>query len=144
VSAPSGITTAKYLSVNPSQYTDAAVHAIRTHLGIASNDPIPSDQIGGIYIGTTLATNALLERKGARVGLLITRGFRDLLEIGYQNRPDLFALEIVKPTSLAAAVAEVEERILASGEVRTQLDSEGVQETLHGFRDSGIDSLAVV
>ncbi len=144
VSAPNGITTAKYLSVNPSQYADAAVHAIRMYFGIARREPIPSEKIDGIYIGTTLATNALLERKGARLGLLITRGFRDLLEIGYQNRPDLFALEIVKPSSLATEIAEVDERILADGSVRAPLNAANVGQALQRFRDESIESLAVV
>lgn len=136
--------TYKYLSENPAEYADAAVHAIRRHLFLADGAPIRSGAIDGVYIGTTLATNALLERKGARVGLLITRGFQDLLEIGYQDRPKLFALEIVKPSTLAAAVAEVDERILADGSVRTPLDESGVQRALTQFRDAGVESLAVL
>ncbi|NUM52321.1 MAG: hydantoinase B/oxoprolinase family protein [Candidatus Hydrogenedentes bacterium] len=143
-SAVGGDATYKYLSENPAEYADAAVHAIRRHFSLADGAPIPSGAIEGVYIGTTLATNALLERKGARVGLLITRGFQDLLEIGYQDRPKLFALEIVKPSSLAAVIAEVDERILADGTVRVPLDVSSAERALQRFRAAHIESLAVV
>ncbi|MCC6794429.1 MAG: hydantoinase B/oxoprolinase family protein [Candidatus Hydrogenedentes bacterium] len=144
VSAKSEITTSKYLSINPAQYADAAIHAIRTHFDLAAGEPIPSGKIDAVYIGTTLATNALLERKGARVGMLVTRGFGDLLRIGYQNRPDLFALRIVKSTSLAASIEEIDERVLAGGDIRTPLNRKHVTNALKKFRDAGINSLAVV
>src|SRR5690625_7920205 len=84
----------KVLSENPEQYRDAAVHGIRTMLGLAKNAPIPADQIQVVKMGTTVATNALLERKGERTVFVTTKGFGDVLRIGYQNRPDIFELDI--------------------------------------------------
>lgn len=138
------IQTIKLLSENPGRYADAAVHAIRQSLVVADGEPIPPGKVRQVLIGTTLATNALLERKGARTGLLITRGFRDLLEIGYQDRPELFALRIVKPASLASFIVEVDERILADGSVRTPIRTEDVEEALRRLRDARIESVAVV
>jgi 5-oxoprolinase (ATP-hydrolysing) len=134
----------KYLSDNPKAYPDAAVHAIRHHFGLNDNAQIPTHAIDGVYIGTTLATNALLERKGARVGLIVTAGFRDLLEIGYQNRPNLFALQIEKPASLAVEIAEVDERVLTDGTIKTQVIESSVQRALEQFATARIESLAVV
>jgi len=134
----------KLLSENSERYDDAPLAAIRGLLGVAPGDAIPSEQIASVKMGTTLATNALLERKGARVGLLVTKGFRDLLSIGYQDRPDLFALKIEKPESLASAIEEIEERVLADGTVRKGLDEEEVRETLQRFADAGIESVAVL
>ncbi len=134
----------KLLSENPEQYPDAPIQAIRELLGVASGDAIPSGQIASVKMGTTLATNALLERKGARVGLLVTKGFRDLLAIGYQDRPDLFALKIEKPESLATAIEEIDERVLADGSVRHALDEAEVRAALQRFVDAGIESLAVL
>ncbi len=109
-----------------------------------SGERIPSEWIGWIKMGTTLATNALLERKGARVGLITTQGFGDLLEIGYQDRPEIFALDIHKPESLAAEIGEVAERVLADGNVRTALDEDGVRAALARFGEQDIESVAVL
>lgn len=90
----------KLLSENPEQYQDAAIQGIRDIMDISGNKPIPSEAIEVIKMGTTVATNALLERKGDKVVLLITKGFKDALRIGYQNRPNIFARHIVLPTML--------------------------------------------
>ena len=134
----------KLLSENPKQYPDAALEGVRRVLGVAPGEAVPTDRIAWIKMGTTLATNALLERKGARVGLLTTQGFGDLLEIGYQDRPEIFALEIRKPESLVAGIAEVPERILADGTVRTALDEEEITKALARFKAEGIESIAVL
>ncbi len=134
----------KLLSENPEQYPDAALEGIRRVLDVPAGERIPSERIGRIKIGTTLATNALLERKGARVGLITTQGFGDLLEIGYQDRPEIFALEIRKPEPLAAEIAEVAERMMADGQVRTTLDEDGVRTALTRFKEQDIDALAVL
>ncbi|MFY9760228.1 MAG: hydantoinase/oxoprolinase N-terminal domain-containing protein, partial [Xanthobacteraceae bacterium] len=94
------LVTHKLLSENPEAYRDAAVHGIRHLLGLKSGAPIPSEQIAAVKMGTTVATNALLERKGERTLLLITKGFRDALRIGYQARPKIFAKHIIKPDML--------------------------------------------
>ena len=109
----------KLLSENPA-YSDAAVQAIRDLLGLAPGAPIPANTIGFVKMGTTVATNALLERRGERTLLVTTRGFRDALEIGYQARPKIFARNIVKPEQLYSGVVEVAERVLADGSVRAQ------------------------
>ncbi|TIM18043.1 MAG: hypothetical protein E5Y69_35385, partial [Mesorhizobium sp.] len=106
----------------PEAYADAAIQGIRELLGLKSGAPIPSSLIGDIKMGTTVATNALLERKGDRVLLLITRGFRDALRIAYQARPDIFAKEIILPEQLYERVIEVEERVRADGNVERLLD----------------------
>lgn len=111
----------KLLSENPDRYSDAALQGIREILGVDSEESIPSEQIAAVKMGTTVATNALLERKGDRCVLLITQGFRDALRIGYQNRPNIFALQIVLPELLYEQVIEVEERHSAQGEVLTAL-----------------------
>jgi 5-oxoprolinase (ATP-hydrolysing) len=134
----------KLLSEDPEHYRDAPLQAIRDFLGVTSDAPIPANRIASVKMGTTLATNALLERKGARVGLVVTKGFADLLEIGYQDRPDLFALEIKKPESLAARAVEIDERVLADGTVRKGLDEQGVRAALETLRADGIDAIAVL
>ena len=101
----------KLLSENPGAYRDAAVQGIRDCLGLAANAPIPPDTVGAVKMGTTVATNALLERKGERTALLTTRGFRDALKIGYQARPKIFAKQIIKPEMLFERVVEVDERV---------------------------------
>ena len=116
------IVTHKLLSENPEQYRDAAVQGIRDLLGLAKGAAIPAGVIEAVKMGTTVATNALLERKGDRTLLLITKGFGDLLRIGYQARPSLFDLEIKLPELLYERVEEVEERLDAAGEVVTPLD----------------------
>jgi 5-oxoprolinase (ATP-hydrolysing) len=132
------------LSDNPDRYADAPLHAIRELLGIGAEARLPNARIHSVKMGTTLATNALLERKGARVGLLITKGFADLLEIGYQDRPDIFALRIEKPETLYAEVREIEERVLANGTVRQALREESVNEALSAFREAGVEAVAIL
>src|SRR5256886_16260392 len=105
------IATHKLLSENPEHYRDAALAGIRHALGVASGAAIPAEYIEAVNMGTTVATNALLERKGDRTVLFITRGFRDALRIAYQNRPRLFDRHIVLPEMLYSGVFEVEERI---------------------------------
>src|ERR671937_620535 len=103
----------KLLSENPEAYRDAAVQGIRDLIGLAAGAPIPPGMIGAVKMGTTVATNALLERKGERTLLLITKGFRDALKIGYQARPKIFARHIVKPEMIYERVVEVDERVRA-------------------------------
>jgi len=134
----------KLLSEDPDHYDDAPLQAIRVLMGLGAADPIPSARIRSVKMGTTLATNALLERKGAKVGLLTARGFADLLEIGYQDRPELFALEIRKPLTLAHVIVEVDERVLADGTVRTPLSEDAVRAALRELRECGAESLAVL
>jgi len=136
--------THKLLSDNPERYPDAAVAGIRHLLGIADGEPIPVDRIEGVRLGTTVATNALLERKGEPTVLVITRGFRDALRIAYQNRPRLFDREIVLPELLYSRVIEVTERVAAHGEVVVPLDSEDVERSLRIAYDDGLRSVAIV
>jgi 5-oxoprolinase (ATP-hydrolysing) len=109
------LATHKLLSENPEQYKDAAIAGIRGLLGVAPGEPLPVDRIDAVKMGTTVATNALLERKGEPTVLVITRGFRDALRIAYQNRPRLFDRHIVLPELLYAAVIEADERIGSNG-----------------------------
>ncbi|MGB3493664.1 MAG: hydantoinase B/oxoprolinase family protein [Elainellaceae cyanobacterium] len=134
----------KLLSENPDRYTDAPLQGIRDVLAIAPDAPIPADQIESVRMGTTVATNALLERKGDRTLLLITKGLRDTLRIAYQNRPDIFAREIVLPELLYEQVIEVDERYSAQGEELQplQITDEFLAE-LRGAYDSGIRSVAI-
>ncbi|MBT6405039.1 MAG: 5-oxoprolinase, partial [Rhodospirillaceae bacterium] len=112
--APDGsLRTHKLLSENPEHYADAAVQGIRDLLGLGAGDAIPSGLIGAVKMGTTVATNALLERKGDRTALAITRGFRDALRIGYQARPRLFDRHIILPEQLYETVVEIDERVNA-------------------------------
>jgi 5-oxoprolinase (ATP-hydrolysing) len=114
--------TLKLLSDNPGQYADAAIAGIRQLMGVAKGRPIPVAQIGAVKMGTTVATNALLERKGEPTALAITRGFRDALRIAYQNRPRLFDRHIVLPELLYSHVIEIDERVGAHGETVLALD----------------------
>src|ERR1700726_463675 len=115
--APDGsLHTRKLLSENPSQYPDAAVEGIRRLLGLAPGEAITAQRVACVKMGTTVATNALLERKGERTVLAITRGFGDALRIAYQNRPKLFVRQIVLPAPVYERVVEIEERIGAHGE----------------------------
>ncbi len=134
----------KLLSENPEAYADAAVQGIRDLLGVKSGESIPADKIGAVKMGTTVATNALLERKGARTLLLITKGFRDALKIGYQARPKIFARHIVKPDMLYERVAEVDERVRADGTVEQVPDLAAVRGELRRARTDGIDAVAIV
>ena len=135
--------THKLLSENPERYRDAAVHGIREMLGLGEGDPIPQGAIRAVKMGTTVATNALLERKGERTLLAITRGLGDLLRIGYQNRPRLFDLHIVLPQLLYDDVVEVEERMSAEGEVVIPLDEDRARAALTKAREDGYRSVAV-
>ncbi len=127
-----------------SAYTDAAVEAIRRLLGLASDEPIPTGAIRAVKMGTTVATNALLERRGERTLLVTTRGFRDALEIGYQARPRIFARNIIKPEQLYSGVVEVDERVRADGAVEAAPDPSRVRAALAQARAQGYDAVAIV
>jgi 5-oxoprolinase (ATP-hydrolysing) len=134
----------KLLSENRQHYRDAAVQGIRELLGIRSGAAVPAARLGSIKMGTTVATNALLERKGENTALLTTRGFGDALHIGYQARPDIFAKEIVLPEQLHSRVVEIDERILAGGTVERAADPDQILAALRELRSEGFDSLAIV
>lgn len=134
----------KVLSENPSVYDDAALEGIRQMLGLSSRAPIPSQRIGSIKMGTTVATNALLERKGEPTLLVITRGLGDQLEIGTQARADIFAKRIVKPDMLYDRVLEAHERVRADGTVEQPLAVEGLTMALRAAREDGLTSAAIV
>ena len=136
--------TRKLLSENPEAYKDAAVAGIRGLLGLSATAPIPPGLIGEVRMGTTVATNALLERKGQPTLLLATRGFRDMLELGYQHRAKIFARNIIKPELLYARVAEIDERVLADGTVEVPLDAAQVRSVLAAARAEKIDAVAIV
>ncbi|MFC4931618.1 hydantoinase B/oxoprolinase family protein [Massilia sp. GCM10023247] len=138
------LVTHKLLSENPEQYRDAAVAGIRHLLGVAPGDPLPVRAIEAVKMGTTVATNALLERKGEPTLLAITRGFRDALRIAYQNRPRLFERHIVLPELLYGEVIEVDERIGAHGDIVRPLDEEGARRSLQAAFDAGMRTLAIV
>ncbi len=131
------LVTHKLLSENPERYPDAAVHGIRELLGLSPGAPIPPGVVDAVKMGTTVATNALLERKGERTALVITRGFADALRIAYQNRPKLFVRKIELPTLLYERVIEVDERIGARGEIVRPLDLASVRRELAAARESG-------
>ena len=144
-SAPDGrLITHKLLSENPERYEDAALQGVRDLLGLAEDEVFPSHAVDAVKMGTTVATNALLERKGDRTALFITKGFRDALRIGYQNRPHLFARRIVLPDLLYERVVEVEERCSAEGEVLVPLDLEATRFALEEAFSDGIASVAIV
>jgi len=134
----------KLLSDNPEAYGDAAVQGIRDLLGIEPGQPIPSATIGSVKMGTTVATNALLERKGERTLLLITKGFRDALRIGYQARPKIFARHIITLEMIYERVVEVDERVRADGTVETGLDLAAVRAELLAALAAGIKAVAIV
>jgi 5-oxoprolinase (ATP-hydrolysing) len=136
--------TRKLLSDNPERYRDAAIQGIRDLLGLASGAPISGDAIEAVKMGTTVATNALLERKGERTVLVITRGLGDALRIGYQNRPKLFERHIVLPEQLYERVIEAEERVTVEGEVPTPLDLARLRTDLAAAFREGIRSAAIV
>src|SRR6204780_2105266 len=127
-----------------SAYTDAAVEAIRRLLSLASGEPIPTGAIRAVKMGTTVATNALLERRGERTLLVTTRGFRDALEIGYQARPKIFVRNIQKPEQLYSGVVEIDERVRADGAVETAPDPDRVRAALADARAQGYDAVAIV
>ncbi|WP_321950622.1 hydantoinase B/oxoprolinase family protein [Paraburkholderia bannensis] len=138
------LTTHKLLSENPEQYRDAAVAGIRHLLGLAADEPITPRDVEMVKMGTTVATNALLERKGEPVALVTTRGFRDVLRIAYQNRPRLFDLDIALPEALYERVVEIDERMGAQGEVVESLDPDSAEAALRDVYDAGIRALAIV
>jgi 5-oxoprolinase (ATP-hydrolysing) len=139
--APDGrVTTTKLLSENPECYADAAVAAMRQITGAATG-PLPPAEL---RIGTTIATNALLEHKGAPTVLTITRGFGDALAIGYQERPELFVREIRKAPALYAKVVEIEERVTAEGDVLTPLNLAAARMEFQTAFDQGLRSIAIV
>lgn len=143
--APDGaVHTHKLLSENPEQYQDAAVQGIRDILGLKNGQSLPAYALESVKMGTTVATNALLERKGDRTLLVITAGFGDALRIGYQNRPDLFALHVQLPEMLYEQVIEVEERISASGEIITPLAAEDARRKMEVAYYDGIRAVAIV
>ncbi|MEH2303585.1 MAG: hydantoinase/oxoprolinase family protein [Nostoc sp.] len=134
----------KLLSENPEQYQDAAIQGIRDIMGISGNEPIPSEAIEVVKMGTTVATNALLERKGDRVVLLITKGFKDALRIGYQNRPNIFARHIVLPTMLYEQVIEIDERYDAHGNELISVNIQQAKNDLQAVYNIGVQSCAIV
>ncbi len=134
----------KLLSENPDAYRDAAVQGIRDLLGLRSGEPIPAGLIGTVKMGTTVATNALLERNGERTLLLVTRGFRDALRIGYQARPKIFARHIIKPAMLYERAIEVDERVRADGTVEREPDLEALRPQLQAALADGIKAVAIV
>jgi 5-oxoprolinase (ATP-hydrolysing) len=143
--APDGSLVAhKLLSEFPEAYSDAAVQGIRNLLGLAPGAAIPRERIGSIKMGTTVATNALLERAGARTVLVTTHGFRDALKIGYQARPKIFARHIIKPQVLFERVVEVSERVRADGTIEQTPDLDAIRPELERARADGIEAVAIV
>ena len=137
-----GLVTHKLLSDNPEHYRDAAIHGIREVLGVAPGEPVRG--VDAVKMGTTVATNALLERKGDRTLLVVNRGFRDALRIGYQTRPRLFDLRIVLPEMLYERVVEVDARVGAGGELIAPLDAARAEAELRAAFADGIRSVAIV
>ncbi|MBL1067213.1 hydantoinase B/oxoprolinase family protein [Streptomyces sp. 7-21] len=136
--------TAKLLSHAPGRYRDAAVAGIRRMLGLAPGEPVPAERVAVVKMGTTVATNALLERRGEPTVLVTTEGFRDALRIGYQNRPRLFDRRIVTPEVLYDRVIEVPERLAADGTTVRPLDTGALAEALAGARRDGFRAAAIV
>lgn len=136
----------KLLSENPERYEDAPIQGIRDLMGLEKGQPIPSGKISGVKMGTTVATNALLERKGDRTLFITTKGFRDGLRIGYQNRPDIFARQIVLPEMLYEQVVEVNERVTTEGEVLQAITPEIEQQILDDLKfvyETGVRACAI-
>ncbi|MFZ5658674.1 MAG: hydantoinase B/oxoprolinase family protein [Pseudomonadota bacterium] len=133
----------KLLSENPERYADAALQGIRELLGLPADAPLPAAEIEAVKMGTTVGTNALLERRGARVAFVTTAGFGDVLRIGYQHRPDIFALHIRLPEQLYERVIEVPERYSAQGEELLAVDRAAARAALQAAYDAGIRALAV-
>ena len=138
------LVTHKLLSENPEQYKDAALAGIRHLLGLQPGEPVTTAQVACVKMGTTVATNALLERKGEPTLLVTTRGFRDALRIAYQNRPRLFDRNIVLPELLYSAVVEAQERVGAHGDVIEKLNESLLKEELSTQYASGLRSVAIV
>ena len=135
--------THKLLSENPERYADAAVQGVRDLMGLEPGADIPEGAIEVVKMGTTVATNALLERKGERTALFVTKGLRDLLRIGYQNRPRLFDLNIRLPELLYEQAVEVDERMSAEGAVVRPLDEAQVRKDLEAIHARGYRAIAV-
>ena len=143
--APDGtLTTLKLLSENPGRYRDAAVAGIRAVLGLAADAPIPKGLVAAVKMGTTVATNALLERKGERTLLVVNEGFADALRIGWQTRPRLFDLAITLPSMLYERVVEIPGRLMADGSERAPLDLGRTRALLAEARAEGIAAVAIV
>src|SRR5450432_140993 len=138
------LTVSKLLSEDPGRYQDAAVEGIRRLLGVPPGKPIPAQRISSVRLGTTVATNALLERKGEPTVLVITRGFADAIRIAYQDRPRIFDRQIIRPEMLYSRVIEASERIGAHGEVVEALDEQAVAADLRAAYEEGFRSVAVV
>ncbi|QTR49570.1 hydantoinase B/oxoprolinase family protein [Candidatus Thiothrix anitrata] len=136
--------THKLLSENPERYPDAAIQGIRDLLGLEAGQTIPTDHIDTVRMGTTVATNALLEHQGEPVLLVTTRGFGDALRIGYQQRPHLFALDIELPQMLYTDVLEVDERIAANGEILQAPDAAQIRPALQAAYAKGLRSVAIL
>jgi 5-oxoprolinase (ATP-hydrolysing) len=142
---PNGTLSAhKLLSDNPEAYHDAAVQGIRDLLELKKGEPIPPGRVGAVKMGTTVATNALLERKGERTVLLTTKGFADALRIGYQARPKIFAKHIIKPETLFERVVEIDERVRADGTIERALDLAGARAALERAKADDIKAVAIV
>ena len=143
--APDGrLTSHKLLSENPRAYKDATLQGIRDVLGLAADAPLPTAEIDAVKMGTTVATNALLERRGEPCLLVTTRGFADALRIGYQNRPRLFDRHIVLPDMLFERVVEVDERVAADGRTLRPLDEAGARAALAEARETGLRACAIL
>src|SRR5271170_308627 len=143
--APQGeLHTLKLLSENPAQYDDASVEGIRRMLELRSDEPISPARVACVKMGTTVATNALLERKGERTVLVITRGFRDALRIATQARPRLFDLHILLPEMLYERVIEAAERVGAHGQAIQALDEPALRTQLLAAFADGFLSVAIV
>ena len=138
------VQTLKLLSENPEQYADAAVEGMRRLMGVAADEAIPGAAVQHVKMGTTVATNALLERKGDRTALVITKGFADALRIGYQNRPRLFERNIQLPDLLHECVVEADERLDAHGKVLRDLDEAALRRDLTEVFGRGVRAVAIV
>jgi 5-oxoprolinase (ATP-hydrolysing) len=135
--------TAKHLSHNPDAYDDAAIFGIRQFMGLMESEPLPAGAISAIKMGTTVATNALLERKGEPTLFVTSKGFGDVIEIGYQARPKTFALNIQKPRPLYSKVVEIEERVLADGSVSLPFDPAAARPALEQAYAVGFRAIAI-
>ncbi|GIG71011.1 hydantoinase/oxoprolinase N-terminal domain-containing protein [Phytomonospora endophytica] len=138
------VVTHKLLSADPARYDDAVVAGIRALMGIAHSEPVPAGDIAAVKMGTTVATNALLTRTGEPTALVITRGFADAPRIAYQNRPDIFAREIVLPEPPHSAVIEADERTGPDGRVIRPLDAGKLSADLDALRAKGFNAVAIV
>src|SRR5262249_36422911 len=128
----------------PEVHRVAGAAGFRDVLALAQDEPTPPGRIGAVKMGTTVATNALLERKGDRTLLLTTKGFRDALRIGYQARPNIFAKHIIKPEMLFERVVEVDERVRADGTIEQELDLAPVRAALERAKADGVNAVAIV